>query len=756
MRESKQVFRGGPPVPPHGLQNEDGIAERARWPARLLCVLFMCLWMALPAPALAQAATPAPTATVAEGAAYRTLAKGATGADVLRLKRRMQELGFFNADATLSETYNTTMEYKVKQYQNALGVKATGVATPELQAVMFSDRGGLPTPTPAPTVEIVTIDGTSYRTLARGASGEDVLRLKQRMQQLGFFASDASLTDGYNSTMEYKVKKYQNALGIKATGIATPELQALIFGEDGGLPTIVEPTPLTATPIASPMPTPASAEVSALPLAPTPQPASSAAAAEGAGYRTLQTGMSGEDVLRLKQRMQQLGFFEPDAALTDGYNSTMAYKVKQYQRKAGLKATGIATPDLQALIYAEGGGLPAPTATPTITSDSVVIDGTAYRTLKLRMSGEDVQRFKQRLKELGYFPQNAEVTGDYNSTLEYKVKQYQNDLGQKATGIATPELQALAFGDYGGLPKPVPPALPALPPLTEADFLPNQAEEFVYEDPVAGQWVYISGTLRVRIVRYTREGYSPLVWYETDIRFTGAEAFQRYDALEKYKGKFNTEYPHQIAARNNLVLAFNDDFYGIRSHRRQKQGVIIRDGALVVDDPYRKNVVNYMPPLDILAFFQDGSMKAFYGNEYTAEQLLAMGVRDTLSFGPVLLRNGELGQQVADGKFSSDEPRCALGMIAPEHYLLMTVEGRHAGSDGAGLPWIAARMQELGVREAVNLDGGNTTALVFRGQLINKIGTLNGKMVVLRGVRSVSSVMGIGRNITPIPSDDGE
>ena len=36
-----------------------------------------------------------------------------------------------------------------------------------------------------------------------------------------------------------------------------------------------------------------------------------------------------------------------------------------------------------------------------------------------------------------------------------------------------------------------------------------------------------------------------------------------------------------------------------------------------------------------------------------------MGVRDTLSFGPVLLRNGELGQQVADGKFSSDEPRCA-------------------------------------------------------------------------------------------------
>jgi hypothetical protein len=319
-----------------------------------------------------------------------------------------------------------------------------------------------------------------------------------------------------------------------------------------------------------------------------------------------------------------------------------------------------------------------------------------------------------------------------------------------------PELQASAFAAYGSLPTPIPLSLPPLPPLTEDGFLAETGGEFVYEDAVRGQWIYLSATLRVEITRYERGGINPLIWFETDIRFTQAESFQRYDAFQKFKNYFYTEYPQVIAARHNAVLAFNDDFYGIRGHRKQKMGVIIRDGALIADDPYRKNVVKYMPPLDILAFFADGSVRALYGNEYTAAELLAMGVTDTLCFGPVLLRDGQVGQQVANGSFSSNEPRCAMGMIAPRHYLLITVEGRHSGSKGTGLAWIATRMQELGVREALNLDGGNTTALVFRGQLLNKIGTLNGKLVIIRGVRSVSSVMGIGLNIVAPPAPPEE
>ena len=134
-----------------------------------------------------------------------------------------------------------------------------------------------------------------------------------------------------------------------------------------------------------------------------------------------------------------------------------------------------------------------------------------------------------------------------------------------------------------------------------------------------------------------------------------------------------------------------------------------------------------------MALFADGSAKVFYGNEYSSEELLAMGTVNTLSFGPVLLQNGEIGEQVANGYYSSNEPRCALGIIEPGYFLLLTIEGRHKGSEGENLRWVAARMQALGVQEALNLDGGNTTALVFRGQLLNKIGTFKGNNYVAYG-----------------------
>lgn len=498
---------------------------------------------------------------------------------------------------------------------------------------------------------------------------------------------------------------------------------------------------------------------------------------DGIAYRTLQFGDEGNDVLKLKQFMQTLDFFTVDAKLSDQYNITMVDKVKQLQRKMNVAATGIATPELQSALltqYAQQPSLtPAPltspvsqspdatvpqaeaAVTPMPTSIGAMISEIASRTLQNGLSGNDVKRFKLRLQELGYFSKNADISFDYNSTTEYRVKQYQNDLGLKPTGVATPELQTLAFSDYGGLETPVPPTLPPLPALTAEGFLPTPNDEFFYGDIDLGQWIYISDTLRIEITRYTRTGNRPLIWYETFIRFTDAERFQRFDAVQKYKRTLNTEYPNSIAKRNLLVLAFSDDFYGYRESRNQKEGVIIQDGVVIADNPYKNNIVTYLPPLDIMAFFPDGTSKVFYSNEYTAKQLLEMGVRDTLSFGPVLLRDGQLGQQVADGEFSNKEPRCALGMIEKRSYVLITVEGRHSKSQGEGLSWLATRMRDLGVQQAINLDGGNTTALVYRGILLNKCGTFSGETITLRGVRSVSSVMGIGQlHAIDAPTDD--
>lgn len=400
---------------------------------------------------------------------------------------------------------------------------------------------------------------------------------------------------------------------------------------------------------------------------------------------------------------------------------------------------------------------PSPIPTPAPTAEPVAAETTAEgpRTLQKGMTGPDVLHFKLRLRELGYFSQAAEITDRYNVTMVHKVMLYQQDLGLKATGIATPELQAIADTPFGGIPTPEPVPTPSLPTLTEDGFLAANQQEYIYDAQDGNQWIYISEDLHIVIDRYTQAGKYPFIWYETDIRFKGDEALKRYEVTPKYKGKFTTKHPFVIAQENNLVLAFSDDFYGFRIYQKRKEGIIIKNGTVIADDSYPSLNV-YLPPLDIMAFFADGSAKTFYCGEHTAEELVEMGAVDTLCFGPILLRNGELGEQVSRGKYNSREPRCALGIYEPNHYLLITVEGRHSKSAGVGLPWIAERMKLLGVQDALNLDGGNTAALVFRGVLLNKMGNFTSSNYNIKGVRSVSSLFGIGHSLTPLATTTPE
>ena len=54
-----------------------------------------------------------------------------------------------------------------------------------------------------------------------------------------------------------------------------------------------------------------------------------------------------------------------------------------------------------------------------------------------------------------------------------------------------------------------------------------------------------------------------------------------------------------------------------------------------------------------------------------------------------------------------------------------------------GLKWMAEKMQELGVQEAFNLDGGNSLSLIFMGDIINRApGNTNN--------RPITSVLGFG------------
>lgn len=99
------------------------------------------------------AATPAPTAYISplEIAKYKTLKPGMNDPDVARLKERMYELGYFNNRTVNNNFTETTAEY-VKEFQRVNGLEVTGIATPEMQALFFSEYAiPKPKPTSKPT-----------------------------------------------------------------------------------------------------------------------------------------------------------------------------------------------------------------------------------------------------------------------------------------------------------------------------------------------------------------------------------------------------------------------------------------------------------------------------------------------------------------------------------------------------------------------------------------------------------------------------
>jgi Phosphodiester glycosidase len=66
-------------------------------------------------------------------------------------------------------------------------------------------------------------------------------------------------------------------------------------------------------------------------------------------------------------------------------------------------------------------------------------------------------------------------------------------------------------------------------------------------------------------------------------------------------------------------------------------------------------------------------------------------------------------------------PRTLAGVRADGRLLLVTVDGRQPGwSAGVTLPEAARVMRSLGARDALNLDGGGSTAMAVRGRTVNR------------------------------------
>src|SRR6478752_117825 len=211
----------------------------------------------------------------------------------------------------------------------------------------------------------------------------------------------------------------------------------------------------------------------------------------------------------------------------------------------------------------------------------------------------------------------------------------------------------------------------------------------------------------------TGSGDSTVTYYVADVVVSDATQVRSAFAEDSF-GENIIENTSDIAADNDAVLAINGDYYGFRD-----TGIVIRNGVVFRDVGARQG----------LAFYRDGTVEVYDETATTADQLVADGVWNTLSFGPALLENGEIVSGIDDVEVDTnfgnhsiqgEQPRTAVGIIAPDHLVFVVVDGRSTGySAGVTMTGLAEIMQGLGATTAYNIDGGGSSTMYFNGEVVN-------------------------------------
>ncbi len=237
---------------------------------------------------------------------------------------------------------------------------------------------------------------------------------------------------------------------------------------------------------------------------------------------------------------------------------------------------------------------------------------------------------------------------------------------------------------------------------------------------------YSDSKSKITVTRY--RAYDSNI-YVADVEVTDGTSILSAFAKNTY-GRNITDTTSDMAEENNAVLAINGDYYGAR-----QSGYVIRNGVV-----YRSQGSNG----EDMVISKDGSLSFISESDTTTDSLLQKQAWQVLSFGPVLVENGQVAVSENDevGMAMASNPRTAIGTVAKNHYLFVVSDGRTSESAGLSLYELANFMKSLGATNVYNLDGGGSSTMVFQGEVVNNP-TTNGNKI---SERAVSDILYIGKS----------
>lgn len=185
----------------------------------------------------------------------------------------------------------------------------------------------------------------------------------------------------------------------------------------------------------------------------------------------------------------------------------------------------------------------------------------------------------------------------------------------------------------------------------------------------------------------------------------------------------------RMAKDNDALVAINaSGFYDPTwsGNGSMPHGTVIKDGKVIWD--YADAGVGG----GFIGF--DTNNKLILGR-MTKQKALSMGIRDAIEFGPFLIVNGKASFVKGDGGWGI-APRTAIGQREDGIVLFAVINGRNysKGIIGIDLVGLTELMQNYGAINAANLDGGTSSILIEKGNLINNPISSSGNHKVERRV----------------------
>lgn len=253
---------------------------------------------------------------------------------------------------------------------------------------------------------------------------------------------------------------------------------------------------------------------------------------------------------------------------------------------------------------------------------------------------------------------------------------------------------------------------------------PSDSSGIFSDEPMVTATSYKDRNISIQI--YTVREYDTDI-HVAEVYLSSPEYLKTALAKDTY-GRNVKEKTSVIAGRAGAIFAVNGDFYGFRN-----EGYVIRNGVL-----YREK--KHSSSREDLVIDGEGLMYSVREGNISARELWDSGAEQVLSFGPVLVQDSDVMVDRSDefGGWESN-PRCAVGMIEPLHYLFVVSDGRTRQSAGLSLEELGIFMAEWDCTFAYNLDGGGSATMVFNGKVINNPTDGNSS-----GERKVSDIVCVG------------